>query len=200
MYERGARDAEFDELDLFYYQHYYYYRQGYNQARKQSTTRGRGMVSPAMVVVFVVMLILSLGAGGVWWFTERSTRPGQADVEATLIAPTTVVERPTSRPIPQPTVLPPAALVPEPEPELVLAVGRTARIVNLNGTMLRARASPGLTEVVARLPEASEVTLVEGPVEADGYVWWRVEADAGTGWVAQGSPEGLVFLEPLPLN
>ncbi|MBP1466941.1 SH3 domain-containing protein [Candidatus Chloroploca sp. M-50] len=198
MYERGARDAEFDELDLFYYQHYYYYRQGYNQARKQSTTRGT--VSPAMVVVFVVLIALSLVAGGVWWFSERSTRPSQAGVEATLIATATVVERPTSRPIPQPTVLPPAALVPEPEPELVLAVGRTARIVNLNGTMLRARASPGLTEVVARLPDASEVTLVEGPVEADGYVWWRVEAAAGTGWVAQGSPEGTVFLEPLPLN
>ncbi|WP_129671870.1 SH3 domain-containing protein [Candidatus Chloroploca sp. Khr17] len=196
MYERGARDAEFDELDLFYYQHYYYYRQGYNQARKQSTTRGT--VPPAMVVVFVVVLTLSLVAGGVWWFAERSARPGQAAVEATLIPPTTVVERPTSRPILQPTAIPPAA--PVLEPELVLAVGRTARIVNLNGTVLRARASPGLTEVVARLPDASEVTLVEGPVEADGYVWWRVEAAAGTGWVAQGSPEGTVFLEPLPLN
>ncbi|PDV97831.1 SH3 domain-containing protein [Candidatus Chloroploca asiatica] len=196
MYERGARDAEFDELDLFYYQHYYYYRQGYNQARKQSTTRDT--VSPAMVVVFVVLIALSLVAGGVWWFSERSTGPSQAGVEATLIATATVVERPTNRPIPQPTAIPPAALVLE--PELVLAVGRMARIVNLDGTVLRARASPGLTEVVARLPDGSEVTLVEGPVEADGYVWWRVEAAAGTGWVAQGSPEGIVFLEPLPLN
>jgi hypothetical protein len=51
---------------------------------------------------------------------------------------------------------------------------------------------------VGRVPEGSEVTLREGPVEADGYLWWRVEAAELTGWVAERSPEGVAFLEPIP--
>jgi hypothetical protein len=52
--------------------------------------------------------------------------------------------------------------------------------------------------IQARIPEGSEVTLLEGPVEADGFRWWRVESPAGSGWSAEGSPEGAVYLEPIP--
>jgi uncharacterized protein YraI len=52
--------------------------------------------------------------------------------------------------------------------------------------------------VVGRIPEGSTVTLREGPVEAEGYSWWRVEAEGVSGWVAAGSPEGVAFLEPVP--
>ncbi|HMQ34914.1 MAG TPA: SH3 domain-containing protein, partial [Chloroflexaceae bacterium] len=64
---------------------------------------------------------------------------------------------------------------------------------------LRAREAPGLqAPIVARIPEGSEVTLRDGPAEADGYTWWQVEAEGAAGWVAAGSPEGVVFLEVVP--
>jgi hypothetical protein len=99
---------------------------------------------------------------------------------------------PTARPTaaPRPTVT--ATLPP------VLAVGGRARLVNLNGAPLRAREAPGLTAVVGRIPEGSEVAISEGPVEADGYTWWRVEAEGVSGWVAASSPEGVTFLEVIP--
>jgi hypothetical protein len=70
--------------------------------------------------------------------------------------------------------------------------------VNLSGAPLRAREAPGLTAVVGRIPEGSEVSITEGPVEADGYTWWRVEADGIAGWVAASSPDGVSFLEVIP--
>ncbi|NTU86407.1 MAG: SH3 domain-containing protein, partial [Chloroflexales bacterium] len=64
---------------------------------------------------------------------------------------------------------------------------------------LRARTAPGLgAGVAARIPEGAEVTLREGPVTVDGFTWWRVEAADGAGWVAERSPEGVVFLEVIP--
>jgi uncharacterized protein YraI len=63
---------------------------------------------------------------------------------------------------------------------------------------LLARSGPGTNEPVqARFTEGTQVTIVEGPVEADGYTWWLIEADNTNGWSADSSPEGLVWLEPL---
>jgi hypothetical protein len=39
--------------------------------------------------------------------------------------------------------------------------------------------------------------VVEGPVEADGYTWWRIESDRGTGWSAQQSQDGVEWLKPV---
>jgi hypothetical protein len=51
---------------------------------------------------------------------------------------------------------------------------------------------------VVRFPQDTEVTITEGPQQADGLTWWRIKAEAGEGWSAERSAEGLVFLEPLP--
>lgn len=67
----------------------------------------------------------------------------------------------------------------------LLQVGTVVQVVNTDGLALRARASPSQqSEIVARFSAGSRLTIVEGPVEADGYVWWRVHADAGEGWCA----------------
>lgn len=190
MYERGALDAEQDDLNSFYYQHYYYYRRGYDDARRQQR-RGTGdgrpralLIALAAVAVTLVAVLLSLGGFG-------GAAPAAAPVEP-VAAPTQAPATPTRRPTVAPTAMPTAT----PAPALVL--GGRARVVNLNGSPLRAREAPGLTAVVERIPEGSEVVLREGPVEADGYSWWRVEAGAVSGWVAGRSPEGTVFLEPVP--
>lgn len=50
--------------------------------------------------------------------------------------------------------------------------------------------------MLVRFAENSEVTILEGPVEANDYTWWRVENELGAGWVAEGSLDGMVWLEP----
>lgn len=192
MFERGIHDAEHDELNPFYYQHYYSYRQGYDRARRRVRSGGR----PPLAALFGFAALLALlGLGGWWLLSGGLVVPQAAEATApTLAAAAAAAPAP---PAPRPTAPLAPTLAPLPEPSL--APGAQAVVVNLNGAPLRARQQPGLTPIVARIPEGSSVTLREGPVEADGYTWWRVEAPDGVaGWVAQASPEGVVFLEPLP--
>ncbi len=188
MYERGALDAEHDELNSFYYQHYYYYRRGYDDARRR--TRASGRLPAPLLLLFALALGLGVGA---WWFLGREEAPAAVS-QAPISAPTRVA---TARPTAAPTARPTQTAAPT--APVTLGVGGTARVVNLNGAPLRAREAPGLSaRVAARIPEGSLVTLRDGPVEADGYQWWSVEAEAGVGWVAGRAPDGAVFLEVAP--
>jgi hypothetical protein len=45
--------------------------------------------------------------------------------------------------------------------------------------------------------EGERVRIREGPVEADGYIWWRIEGQSGAGWSAERSKEGVVWLQPV---
>jgi hypothetical protein len=187
MYERGALDAEHDELNDFYYQHYYYYRRGYDDARRRS--RARGGLPLTMLLAALMAAALAAGA---WWLLGRERAPVATApaVTAPAVAPTarpTLTPRPTASPTAPPTAVP------------ALAVGGRARVVDLGGAPLRAREAPSLqARVTARIPAGSEVTLLEGPVDADGYTWWRVEASGAAGWAAGRSAEGVVFLEVVP--
>jgi hypothetical protein len=42
------------------------------------------------------------------------------------------------------------------------------------------------------------VKVRDGPVEADGYRWWLIEAEVTGGWSAEGEPQGVRWLVPLP--
>ncbi|MCX7791753.1 MAG: SH3 domain-containing protein [Chloroflexaceae bacterium] len=188
MYDRGVRDAVNDELNPFYYQHYYYYRKGYDDTRRQ-LRRQQGRPSPLLVIV-IALLVLG-AAGALYWWSGRPSGAPVAPLPTSAPPPV-----PTPGPTPAPTVTPPPTITVEGSPA-GLAVGARARVINLGGAPLRARAAPGLSSpVTARIPEGREVTVLEGPIEADGYVWWRVEAAEGAGWVAERSPEGTVFLSP----
>lgn len=187
MYDRGVRDAANDELNPFYYQHYYYYRKGYDDTRRQLRRRQRR--SSPLIALLTALLVLG-GAGALYWWLGRQSSAPVAPV-ATPLALAVPTPLPTRAP---PTPTPPPTAAPSPDS---LAIGARARVTNLGGAALRARAAPGLSSpVTARIPEGREVTVLEGPVEADGYVWWRVEAAEGAGWVAERSPEGTVFLSP----
>jgi N-acetylmuramoyl-L-alanine amidase len=57
--------------------------------------------------------------------------------------------------------------------------------VRVTGGPLNLRAEPGLAATVLRVMAGDEVLLVlDDPVEADGYTWYPVRNDAGTGWAA----------------
>lgn len=187
-FERGVHDAQRDELNTTYYQHYYYYRLGYDQARRQlrqppiSSPSRRGLRLPLLA-----LLLLALAAG--WWIL----RPPAAQQAASV--PTVV---PTVRPTPRPTAEPTSA--PSPLPTvLALRPEAFALITNTGGDPLNARVEPSAASpVAARIPEGSRVRIVEGPVDADGFTWWRIESEAGSGWSVQSQPGGPAWLEPVP--
>lgn len=67
-----------------------------------------------------------------------------------------------------------------------LAVGASAWVQSAGGKNLRLRDNPGLqSNAFAGLPPGTKMTLLEGPVQDDGYPWWRIRTEDGReGWVA----------------
>jgi len=190
MYRRGVADAAQGEPHPFYYQHYYQYRKGYDRARRSRGLASyqnlyqqrRGWLLAAVVVLASVAAFFSLR-----WRSQAATLP-TATPALVLAAPT---RAPTRTPIfPTPTPLPTEA-------PLVLRIGAGAQIVNTEGT-LRGRKEPTIKAAAVTAFKAGErVRLLEGPVEADGFIWWKIEGASGTGWSAQQSKEGVVWLQPV---
>jgi Tfp pilus assembly protein PilF len=66
-----------------------------------------------------------------------------------------------------------------------LSVGDSATIT-AGSVPLNVRTQPNLdSEILDALVTGTSVTLLEGPRYADGYRWWRLEADDITGWSAE---------------
>jgi len=67
-----------------------------------------------------------------------------------------------------------------------LAAGASAWVTRAGGLPLRLRSGPSLSEsVVDRLQPGSQMTLQDGPRDADGHAWWHIRtADGQEGWVA----------------
>ncbi|HMO58605.1 MAG TPA: SH3 domain-containing protein [Roseiflexaceae bacterium] len=67
-----------------------------------------------------------------------------------------------------------------------LAIGTTAWVRKAGGRNLRRRAAPGLSaDIHDTLPPGTQLSLLEGPIKADDYTWWRVRvSDGREGWVA----------------
>jgi hypothetical protein len=73
-----------------------------------------------------------------------------------------------------------------------------AQVVNIGGAILRGRRQPNLkAAATVGFKEGERVSILEGPAEADGFVWWKVEGQSGAGWSAQQSKEGVVWLQPV---
>ncbi|NJN17696.1 MAG: SH3 domain-containing protein [Oscillochloris sp.] len=199
IYERGVLDAEHDDLNPFYYQHYYYYRKGYDEARRRlrrapvDPRQFPRLIVPAILIGGLLLLALLFGPqllAGIDFsaFSAASVEPSPTTVS---LVPSTPPATPTARPTARPT--------PSPTREPQLAPGGVARVADLSGSPLRLREAPSQNgRLIARIPQGSEVTLLEGPVEADGFVWWRVQAAEGEGWSAAGTIDGATqFLEPI---
>lgn len=201
MYRLGSRDAEADDLNLFYYQHYYYYRKGYDQTRRR-VQRGQppgghaGSFQQRILSVLVVMAIVGtlvaigvvIGRGG-----EQHDAAGPRDNPAPGVLSATPTITATATTVPTATRTLPT---PTPDPS-TLHTGGLAVVTNLGEAPLRTRDTPGITGTVhIYLREGDVVEIVGGPVAADGYVWWQVQGDEGTGWCAESSDNGTVWLQP----
>ena len=67
-----------------------------------------------------------------------------------------------------------------------LSAGASAWVTRAGGLPLRLRSGPSLSEsVVDRLQPGTQMTLQDGPKQADGHGWWHIRtADGQEGWVA----------------
>jgi uncharacterized protein YhaN len=67
-----------------------------------------------------------------------------------------------------------------------LAAGVSAWVTRAGGLPLRLRSGPSLSEsVIDRLQPGTQMTLQDGPRDADGHAWWHIRtADGQEGWVA----------------
>jgi hypothetical protein len=193
MYQRGIADAERGELHPFYYQHYYHYRRGYDRTRRRLRRPGVdwGGQPRSRRLAFAAVALLAIGLAG---FVMLRERPQLGQISATpSVAPTRAARAGASSRTPIfPTITP----SPSPEP-LVLRVGGAALVANTEGQPLRGRQEPSL-KAPARVgfKQGERVQVLEGPVEADGYTWWRIESKSGAGWSAERSKQGVIWLQP----
>jgi len=95
---------------------------------------------------------------------------------------------PTVTPIP-PAPQPTPTFTSTPEPGTALSVGQPARVIAPYGLNLRTSASANST-LITQLGTGQLVSVVEGPISAEGYTWWKVEDSAGSsGWGVDGDGE-----------
>ncbi|HZG67247.1 MAG TPA: SH3 domain-containing protein [Herpetosiphonaceae bacterium] len=183
MFERGRRDAEADALDENYYHYYYDYKLAYDEVTRNRRRSRRQLLlrRAGSNLLRLLPLLVLLGAGG---FTAyRYTRPPAGD-SAEVATPTRVrptLVPPTPRPLETPTL------------EIALRADSWAVITGTNGARVRVRHAPGTdkNDVIATFVEGQTVHVLEGPQDASGYTWWRVEGDGKSGWAAA------TFLQPV---
>jgi len=102
----------------------------------------------------------------------------------------------SASPVPPPVAAaPPRAVATPAPPPTPPDAPSTLAVANTGGLGLRLRANPTLkASVVATLPEGARITVTGGPVQADGYTWWKLSGPLGTGWGAVGT-----WLTPAPV-
>jgi uncharacterized protein YgiM (DUF1202 family) len=90
------------------------------------------------------------------------------------------VEAPTA------TVVLPVEGTAPPTPITELGPGTTVIVKGTLGAGLNLRQQPSTyAKIVASAKEGDELTVVEGPKDADGYVWWKLKtSDGKEGWGA----------------
>jgi len=73
------------------------------------------------------------------------------------------------------------------------APDRWMKVSDTGALGLRSRSGPGLNyETTGVFDEGAELRVIDGPQEADGIVWWKLESESGvTGWAAGN------FLKPI---
>ncbi|MEX1019442.1 MAG: SH3 domain-containing protein [Litorilinea sp.] len=97
-------------------------------------------------------------------------------------------------PLPQaavdtPTPAPTVTFTPTPEPGTALVAGEQARITAPAG--LNFRDQPSTTaNLLGQLGTGQVVSVTEGPVAAENFIWWRLDDGEGNvGWAAEGDGE-----------
>lgn len=104
-----------------------------------------------------------------------------------------------------PRVAPPPAIIGAtptlyPTPLPLLRVGMEAQIQTAEDEFLNLRDAPSTSGAVLALLESGvPVTIIGGPIDADGYVWWQVRVGKREGWLVERLDELQSLIPPRPL-
>jgi serpin B len=145
--------------------------------------------------VLVALALLVAGCADQPGPSERATEGTPAPLPSASITPAT----PTPTAVPPATESPTAA--PSPGPGALIP-GSLAVTVS---DRLRVRSQPRVSDDSARyeplLPTGTELSIIEGPVQASGYAWYRVapvsltlSGGATDGWVAAADHDGTPWI------
>jgi hypothetical protein len=142
------------------------------EQRKKFTLKS--IFNPLTLVTASVLLVGLVLISLVILFLGRNPTPSSAAIpEMTMIAAPTLTPRVVD-PTPVPTATATSIFF---LPEGVIGVGIYVQVTGTGGSGLRMRGEPGLDGSVNFSAMDSEVFLViDGPVAADGYTWWHLEA------------------------
>jgi hypothetical protein len=149
-----------------------------------------GLLIFAFTLCTVVLLALPTVAGlfNIGAAPERSWTPPPAPSPA-----------PTDTPTPAPPTIP----LPYPTPTggpFTFRHGDTA--VNVANTAVNLRKTPGYlnkpaSDRIGLVPAGDTVTVIGGPTEMDGLIWWLVEWQGQMGWMAETRASGGRILAPI---
>jgi hypothetical protein len=141
------------------------------------------LVAAVIVLCVVLVLIVRAIRGG-----DEGEQLTPAVTVTTVMTPTATVSLivPTSAVQPTDTIVLPV-LTPEASatPDEI-APGAIVTVTGTSGAGLNLRQQPSTyAKVMANVKEGTALTVLEGPSEADGYVWWMVRTpDGAEGWAA----------------
>lgn len=141
-----------------------------------------------LAFVAAAALVLLALAAGVLVAARLILPPPQPTLPAIVVVPSPSATVPPATPEPtsEPTDRPPT-----PTPAPPAFAPDTIAIVTTAGDDLRVRSTPGVgadsKKLTPLLKKGSRMLIVDGPVTADTYDWYEVQADNGLfGWVAAG--------------
>lgn len=154
--------------------------------RRRVTLPLWALLSIVVVIVILLCLILVWIVGAIRGDDSETTTPSlTSSVE---VAPSATVSLLTSTPTitPTNTVVLSVSTPPMTAPPTEIGPGALAVISGTGGIGLRLRAlASTVSDVLTTGEDGTVVTVLEGPVEADGHRWWKVRTPEGVeGWAA----------------
>lgn len=163
------------------------------ERKPRPQARRRGVVLPpwALLAIFIgIVILLCIGLvliiQAVRNDDEESLTP--SPVATSEIAPSATVEllTPTSAITPTATVVLTVGTPPATIPPTEIRPGALVLVVETGGAGLRLRElATTNAAVVTTVREGTVLTVLDGPEEADDYVWWQVRTpDGEEGWGA----------------
>ena len=154
--------------------------------------RRRVTLPPWALLAIVVVIVILLCVGLIWIVGairgDDSETPTPSPTSTAEVAPSATLSllEPTLAITPTNTVVLTVGTPAVTAPPTELGPGALALITGTGGAGLRLRSLATTdADVLATGKEGTVVTVLEGPVEADGYVWWKVRTpDGQEGWAA----------------
>lgn len=153
-------------------------------------TRPLPYVRIPLWIALLLLAVVSIAAGG---FLVLRARTGDNNVAVrpqpsvtVPIATATGFGDPTATAPPEPTTVATAVPTVNVPPAGVIGINGYIQVTSAQGLVVRAEPSTSGQRVTV-MPNGSKAKIVEGPVEANGYKWWKVaefnaQNPALTGW------------------